>query len=323
MIDVIIPAHEKDIETLDLCIDSIRKNVKNVRRVIVVSKYRLTENAEFYCEEDFPFSFLDVGNIVGFHRKTFNYYGGLIQTTSANVIPDLERDVLICDADTIFLKETEFVTDTGLALYNVSYDIPSHVTVHPYLEHMEKLIPGLVKQTKFSGICHHMLIQRDILQEMFAKVEEIHDMEFWEADISVTLQDYKSLGPKPPHESSPLLFTTYELYFNYAIKYHPDRIAIRPQKSILAYKGRMGVDGEIVHNFPSRTNLDGNVQVLSPEEEQTFSFESFGESCKHIAQRCKEVGWDSVTFQNHTRIGSDAHKKACEAEINEILANQP
>ena len=323
MIDAVIPAHEKDIDTLELCIDSIRKNVKNIRRIIVVSKKRLTKKAEFYCEDKFPFSFNDVGNIVGFHSKTFNYYGGLIQTTAASVIPDLERDVLICDADTIFLKETEFVTSDDIALYNVSYDIPSHVNSHPYLEHMEKLIPGLVKQTKFSGICHHILVQKDILEEMFNKVESDHKMPFWKADISVTLQDYKSLGPKPPHESSPLLFTTYELYFNYVMKYHKDRVKIRPQKSILAYKGRMGVDGEVIQNFPSRTNLNGNVQILPREEESKFSFKSFRDSCEYISKRCSEVGWEAVTFQNHTRIGTDAHKSACEKEVNEILANQP
>ena len=285
MIDVVIPAHKKDVDTLELCIESIRKNVKNVRRVIVVSKEKLTEKAEFYCEEDFPFSFEDVGNIVGFHRKTFNYYGGLIQTTSALVIPDLLRDVLVCDADTIFLKEVEFVNSDGIALYNASYDIPSHVTSHPYLEHMEKLIPGLTKQTKYSGICHHILIQKDILQEMFERVEKIHKMPFWKADISVTLQDYKSLKPKPSHGQAPLLFTTYELYFNYVLKYHKERVALRLQKSILAYKGKMGVSTEVVHNFPSRTNLFGNVQILPKQEENTFSFNSFRESCEYISKR--------------------------------------
>ena len=43
MIDVVIPAHKKDIDTLDLCIDGIRKNVKDVRRIIVVSKEKLTD----------------------------------------------------------------------------------------------------------------------------------------------------------------------------------------------------------------------------------------------------------------------------------------
>ena len=267
-----------------------------------------------------PFSFRDVGEIIGFHRKTFNYYGGLIQTTAALVIPDLASDVLVCDADTLFLTETEFINN-GKALYNVSYDIPADVTTHPYLEHMEKLIPGLTKQTQYSGICHHMLIQKDILQEMFDRVEKVHKMPFWKADISVTLQNYKSLNPKPPHGEAPLLFTTYELYFNYVLKFHPDRVAIRPQRSIVAYKGRMGVEGEEIHSIGSRTNLFGNVHVLPKEEEMTFSFASFTESCRHIAQRCKENGWDAITFQNHTRIGSQQHRQTCEEEIHEILAS--
>ena len=75
-------------------------------------------------KRDFPFSFEDVGKIVGFHNKTFNYYGGLIQTTSALVIPDLADNVLVCDADTIFLTPTTFVDDDNIAHYNVSYDIP-------------------------------------------------------------------------------------------------------------------------------------------------------------------------------------------------------
>lgn len=322
MIDVVIPSHWKDADTLDLCIDGIRNNVKDVGRIIVVSKDKMTDNAEFYDERDFPFSFEDVGNIVGFHNKTFNYYGGLIQTTSALVIPDLSRDVLVCDSDTIFLKETEFIDDNDVALYNASYDIPQHITLHPYLEHMEKLIPGLNKQTQYSGICHHMLIQKDILQEMFDKVEDIHNMPFWKADISVTLEDYKSLNPKPAHKDAPLLFTTYELYFNYVLKYHADRVSIRPRKSILAYKGRMGVPGEEMHSVGSRTNLQGNVQILPKEEENNFSFPSFEDSCRHISERCREIGWDAVTFQNHTRIGSSQHKESCQREVNELLKHK-
>jgi len=323
MIDVVIPAHKKDTDTLDLCIEGIRTNVKDVRRIIVVSKEKLTDKAEYYCEKDFPFSFEDVGNIVGFHKKTFNYYGGLIQTTCALVIPDLERDVLICDADTIFLTPTEFITQDDIALYNASYDIGPRVTRHPYIEHMRKLIPGLTKQTQYSGICHHMLIQKDILREMFERVEEIHKMPFWKADISVTLEDYECLPvPKPPHDKVTLLFTTYELYFNYVLKYHPERVEIRPRKSILAYKGRMGVSGEEVHNIGSRTNLQGNVRVLSADEERKFSFPSFAESCAYISRRCAQQGWDAVTFQNHTRIGSGQHAKVCVEEINEILKDQ-
>ncbi|MFN4174741.1 MAG: hypothetical protein ACK4HV_06525, partial [Parachlamydiaceae bacterium] len=36
-IDVVIPSTEKDLYTLDLCIDGIRTNCSGVRRIIVIS----------------------------------------------------------------------------------------------------------------------------------------------------------------------------------------------------------------------------------------------------------------------------------------------
>ena len=54
-IDVVIPAVEKDIPTLNLCVESIRKYGEGVRRVIVVSKDRLTDQAEWFDEKKFPF----------------------------------------------------------------------------------------------------------------------------------------------------------------------------------------------------------------------------------------------------------------------------
>ena len=84
-----------------------------------------------------------------------------------------------------------------------------------------------------------MLIQKDVLLDMFCLVEEAHQMPFWKADISVTLEDYKSLNPKPPHDQAPLLFTTYELYLNYVMKFYPERSDKAAKKHI----GLQGRDG--------------------------------------------------------------------------------
>jgi glutamate synthase domain-containing protein 1 len=75
------------------------------------------------------------------------------------------------------------------------------------------------------------------------------------------------------------------------------------------------------NNAGSRTNLDGNIRILSREEEDKFSFDSFSDSCKYISKKCKQKGWDVVTFQNHTRIGSHEDRKRHESEIYEILSN--
>ena len=51
-IDVIIPCTDKDLETLDLCIQGIRKNGPNIRRVIIISDQKLTEKAEWFDEKN-------------------------------------------------------------------------------------------------------------------------------------------------------------------------------------------------------------------------------------------------------------------------------
>ena len=55
-IDVVIPCTDKDLDTLDLCIDGIRNNCQQIRRIITISDRRLTEKAEWIDEKQFPFS---------------------------------------------------------------------------------------------------------------------------------------------------------------------------------------------------------------------------------------------------------------------------
>ncbi|MFX0093621.1 MAG: hypothetical protein ACFFBD_17855, partial [Candidatus Hodarchaeota archaeon] len=45
VIDVVIPTCEKDLGTLELCIEGCRKNIKALRRIIVISKEKYTDNA--------------------------------------------------------------------------------------------------------------------------------------------------------------------------------------------------------------------------------------------------------------------------------------
>ncbi|MBX9639986.1 MAG: hypothetical protein K2X97_09735, partial [Mycobacteriaceae bacterium] len=59
-IDVVIVSHPKDVDTLDLCIEGIRRNGDHVGRVIVVSPQKLTEQAEWVDEKIFPFTKEDV-----------------------------------------------------------------------------------------------------------------------------------------------------------------------------------------------------------------------------------------------------------------------
>ena len=296
MIDVVIPAHKKDIDTLELCIEGIRKNVESLNRIIVVSNNKLTDKAEWHDEKKFPFSFNEVGDILGNIRKVgWNaewYYKQLLKLTAHESIDDLLDDYLIVDSDTIFLKKKKFIDD-GTIYFDVT-----HTYDAAYYECMSILIDGLDIQTEYSGVVHHMLFSRSYLEELKSKVVTKFNMPFWMSVVT---------GCGGGEGSCRL--SEYELYFHYILKYHRDNIKISPRKSILAYKGRLGVEGENLIKTPygkyrggSRTNMHGErVQIIPKEEEELFSFKTFKEAIIHVSSRCKELGWDAVTFQNHTR----------------------
>ena len=131
-IDIVIACHEKDLYTLDECIKSVIKFVKNKNRIIVISKNKLTDMAEWFSEDNFPFSKKDVETEFSkidsllykdqsrlermgwYFKQIINFYAPLI-------IPDISNNVLILDADIIFNKPIEFV------------DIPSNLdfTISP------------------------------------------------------------------------------------------------------------------------------------------------------------------------------------------------
>ena len=170
IIDVVIPCIEKDHLILNKCIDGIRTHCQQVRRVIVVSPTRLTNKAEWVSEAAYPFDKFDVaseffkGDLTATkaymeapNSRIGWYYQQLLKLYVHLVIPNLTPNVLVLDADTIFLNPVDFISNDNLALYNVGKEYH-----RPYFEHASRLIPGF-KRTfpKLSGICHHMLLQRD------------------------------------------------------------------------------------------------------------------------------------------------------------------
>ncbi|MCI5051510.1 MAG: DUF6492 family protein [Simkaniaceae bacterium] len=214
--DVVIPAHPKDLDTLEYVISGIKENGIGVRRVIVVSKEPLTENAEWVSERDYPFTKSDVAELMGrgpdFERVGW-YYQQLLKLYVFEGIPDLLDNVLILDADTVFCKKVPFVDERGNALLSTRRE-----RCPPYKPHMERLLPGLTRVHEFeSGIAHHILLQRDLLYDLINRVEHHHQMPLWKAFIAVI--DPKSLRGSGASE--------YEIYFNFVQLFHPSRFVKR------------------------------------------------------------------------------------------------
>ena len=304
-IDVVIAAHSKDRDTLDLCIDYAKKNVIDINNIYVVSKTKLSNNA-IWIPENVIYLLDKLEKKIGTHERTGWYYAGIIHMSCIFFIPDIQDNILIIDSDTLLLKPTEFIKD-GMSLFNIS---PTDGTP-TYYEHAFKLLPSLKKQHTWSGVCHHILINRTILTDLYNKVEKIHNKSFIDAYIDVTLEPYKCLREKNvldvvgKHKNGPGRLTSYELYFTFALQYHKNKVRIRKLNSILAYKGRIGAPGcnldNISRNYSSNTNLNGRVQIIPKEIEKKFNFESIPQAINYISNICKIHNYDMVSFHNHCR----------------------
>ena len=211
-IDVVIPCHKKDCRTLEKVISGIKKHILH-RRLIVVSSERLTDNAEWFDEKNYPMSmkdiayelFQDEGKAVAYMQDPRTRIGWIYQQFlklyASFAIPDISKNVLVVDADTIFFKPVTFLTESGAPMFNVGTEFHP-----PYFTFMDRLLPGIEKIfPDYSGICHHMLLQKPVLQDLFEIVEQIHQLPFWKAVCH--LVDHSELYGS--------CFSEYELYFNF------------------------------------------------------------------------------------------------------------
>ena len=227
-IDVIIPCVEKDSAMLHRCIESIKKHCLNVNRIIVVSPYRFTSNAEWFDERLFPFTKWEVAYYLNQHdldgtnsflKKNLCrvgwYYQQLLKLYASFIIPNISSNLLIVDSDVIFLNPVDFLNSINGGLYNVGTEF--HI---PYFTHAKKLIPGFARNNlNFSGITHHMLFQRAVLEDLFSIVEKTHNMDFWKAFCLLVDPAHRDFSGT----------SEYEIYFNFALS-RSDQINIRPLK---------------------------------------------------------------------------------------------
>ncbi len=227
-IDVVMPTAPKDVKTIDIAIEGIRKNCKNLGRIIVISSERLTDHAEWFDESQYPFSKFDVALYLNKmdknratkylnkrHSRVGWYYAQLLKFYAGFVIPGISSNILIVDSDTVFLRPVEFMNEKGEGLYN-----PGTEYHKPYFVHMNKLLPGLRKVfPDLSGISHHLLMQKPILEDLFSQVESYHQVEFWKAFCRCVDPTY--VGAAGAAE--------FEIYFNFAFD-RTDQVHLRNLK---------------------------------------------------------------------------------------------
>ncbi len=214
-IDVIIPCAPKDLDTLNLCINSIRQNGENIRDIYVISDRKLTDKAIWIDESIYPFSKIDIIDQLFDNEQSYQKYQNngpnrigwiyqqLLKLYALDVIPGISTNVLCLDSDTMFLKKTAFMDENGVPYFDVGEEY--HI---PYFSHAKRMLPELKRvDMNLSGISHHMLFQKSILTDIKDRVEKRHSLPFWKAFLAC-------IDPNELHGS---FASEYEIYFNFTL----------------------------------------------------------------------------------------------------------
>lgn len=213
--DIVIPVGPNDTNIIKQQIVYTKKNIIGYRNIyLIASDSSLNIDGCINISESiFPFSIKTIENI---HEKSSRcgwYLQQLIKLYAGNIIPGILDKYLVIDSDTHFLKPTRFI-EMNKPLY--AYGSEYH---RPYFEHMKRLHESFIKVDKeHSGICHHMLFETVYLNEIMYLVESKHSDTFF--NIFIKEVDHVNFSKSGASE--------YEIYYNYMLQYHPDKIKIRP-----------------------------------------------------------------------------------------------
>ena len=215
--DIVINIGPNDINIIEKQIKYTKKNIIGYRNIYIIC---YDDNLQIsgcisVSENIFPFSKKTVSNYHGNSYRNNWYFQQLLKLYSGIVIPNILDKYLVIDADTFFIRPTIFY-ENDKCLYN--YGTEYHL---PYFDHMKKMHPNLIKidSTK-SGICHHMMFETKYIKELFNIIESLHNDKFYNVFLkNITSDNFELSGA-----------SEYEIYFNYMLFKHPDKIIIRPLK---------------------------------------------------------------------------------------------
>lgn len=213
-IDVVIPTCLKDLDTLQQAIRAVRTHVSPVRNVYIVCskdfKDRITDGL-FVDEESFPFKIHDVAEAIfgsrdyrGTHGRAEGWwFQQLLKLYASQVIPGISSNLLILDSETIFYNRYMPIQE-GVVSYAVSNEVNPD-----FRRHMNLLLNTIVPyKPRVSGVCHQMLFQTHVLQNLFDRVERAHGIPLWKVMLEISKRNHR------------LYYSEYDMYFNFMMTYH-------------------------------------------------------------------------------------------------------
>ena len=212
--DIIIVVGPNEYPVINKQIHYVRRNVRHFRKIFVITDTKTIpplddKEVVLIPETDFPFSIENVADYFRTYKNKSNrngwYFQQLCKLYSAFVIHDLMENFLILDADVFFLRPIQFISDHGKFIFTLSNE--NH---KPYFDHMNRMHPSLRKYHPFSGISHHMMINKKIIDKLFDLIESFHKKPFWTVFLE-SVEEHKKYEIHVSESGA----SEYEIYFHF------------------------------------------------------------------------------------------------------------
>lgn len=219
-VDLVIPAHEKDFPVLRQAVRAALRHLSPLARIHVVSAApfewpggRVAWTPEPRSDELPGIDGIRerwAGSHPGADGRPGWVYQQLLKLGAGTYIADLSPSYLVVDADVIFLRPVGFDPE-ALGRFPYSRALEHHV---PYREAYARLF-GDEPPASFSLTAHHMLYDRELLEELQSDLERRHGRPWYWAYVD-------AVDPAEPSSISEM-----DVYGWWVLEHHPEAAHLR------------------------------------------------------------------------------------------------
>lgn len=223
-IDVIIPVIEKDLDILPLCVEGIRKCIRNkIDKIYIVSP---NIDSIIHTAQRYELQFVNEDSVLGYSPNSFkvitqsgkNRSGWIFQQLlklSGNI--GKNRYFIVIDSDHILIKPHTFITNKEKHVFYQSKEY-----YYPYYENIKKLIGSFPFQ-HLSYIAHKMVFDKEKLVQLRNLIESKN---------SYTKDSWDKIIINSLNKSYDSSFSEFELYGHFVKKKNKIRLPWK-QKELL------------------------------------------------------------------------------------------
>jgi hypothetical protein len=176
-------------------------------------------------------------------EKTIKYQKGgwylqQILKFQAGDVLDLQ-DYIVLDSDIIWYRPITLRSPQSsktpevykhVPTYNYAFSTQYHIQYYATMKVLTGLWPDSSRKTHFSGIVHHMIFIKEVLDDLKRTVYERHGLPLWKAMLNVSTLELISHYPwqKSLLSGAGSVLSEYEIYFHYAKQLWPFTQKLRP-----------------------------------------------------------------------------------------------